>query len=164
MDKCPKCGAEVRRNTYPFSSSMVPAKEWLCGTYDKWMNGVCVGTNQSEQCLRNQLATVTAERDHLKAADNPEWDCTDCAHPAWWRGHEHTAKSMCQIINEILDGEDDGRGVANEPWESTRRRIRDMAVMAVKLAAAEQRVRELECDKARLDWLKESMEAAQAGE
>lgn len=55
--------------------------------------------------------------------DDPIYDATDGAHPAWWRGQKHTTQLLCQMINEILDGRDDGSGVANEPWESTRRRL-----------------------------------------
>jgi hypothetical protein len=58
--------------------------------------------------------------------DHPELDATDGAHPAWWRGHEHTTAVFCQEINKILDGKDDGVGVANEPWESTRRRLLEL--------------------------------------
>jgi hypothetical protein len=55
-------------------------------------------------------------------ADHPDLDATDGAHPAWWRGHDYTAKRLCQRVNEILDG-NVPHGVANEPWESTRRRL-----------------------------------------
>ena len=55
--------------------------------------------------------------------DNPELDGTDAAHPAWWRGHEHTVAAMCQKIHSLLDGKDDGSGVSNDPWESLRRRL-----------------------------------------
>jgi hypothetical protein len=37
------------------------------------------------------------------ATDNPFWDCTDGAHPAWWRGEEYGAKSMIRLINRWLD-------------------------------------------------------------
>lgn len=66
------------------------------------------------------LLAAESERDALR--DNPDADCTDAAHPAWWRGHDRTAKSLCAQINAILDGED-ASGAANEPWESTRRRL-----------------------------------------
>ncbi len=35
--------------------------------------------------------------------DNPELDCTDFAHPAWWRGNDAGVASLVQIINGILD-------------------------------------------------------------
>ena len=55
--------------------------------------------------------------------DNPAIDGTDYAHPAWWRGNDAGVVAICRMVNDILDGKDDGAGVANEPWESTRRRI-----------------------------------------
>lgn len=29
--------------------------------------------------------------------DDPEWDATEGAHPAWWRGHDHTFRQMMRI-------------------------------------------------------------------
>jgi hypothetical protein len=64
--------------------------------------------------------------------DEPAWDCTDFAHPAWWRGHQHTTAVLCQMINEILDNLEkareivEGVGVSTEPWQSTRLRIAKM--------------------------------------
>jgi hypothetical protein len=28
------------------------------------------------------------------AADDPQWDATDAAHPAWWRGNDHAFEQM----------------------------------------------------------------------
>lgn len=58
--------------------------------------------------------------------DDPAFDGTDLAHPAWWRGHDHTIAVVCQKLTEMLDGRDSGAGVANEPWEGVRRRILDL--------------------------------------
>lgn len=54
--------------------------------------------------------------------DDPEADATDFAHPAWWRGHDHTAEVFCQLVNEILDGKP-VLGVSREPWQNTRVRL-----------------------------------------
>lgn len=64
------------------------------------------------------------------SVDYPEHDATDGAHPAWWRGNDHAVFSLCQMINEILDGKDHPGGASNEPWESTRRRIRELVAKA----------------------------------
>ena len=53
-------------------------------------------------------------------------DGTDYANPAYYRGQDHCLRLMCFKINQILDGKDDGRGVSNEPWESTRRRLLEL--------------------------------------
>jgi hypothetical protein len=55
--------------------------------------------------------------------DDPELDGTPFAHPAYWRGSDHTIKVLCDKINRILDGEDVCHGVCSEPWESTRQRL-----------------------------------------
>ncbi len=65
-----------------------------------------------------------SESHRLRALDDPEFDGTDFAHPAWWRGHDDTVASMSERVSRILDGLDDGRGTANEPWQSVRTRLR----------------------------------------
>ena len=42
--------------------------------------------------------------------DNPWFDGTDYAHPAWWRGTDHGVKQTVKIVNEILDGKRKGEG------------------------------------------------------
>lgn len=70
----------------------------------------------------------------LNAKDDPEFDATDAAHPAWWRGHDHTAKAFCQHVNAILDGRDFVSGICSEPWESTRRRLASVAMKDAEIA------------------------------
>ena len=57
--------------------------------------------------------------------DNEEWDCTDFAHPAWWRGNDHGFASCVQRVNQILDGKDtDTKGVSNMPQlDKLRKRL-----------------------------------------
>lgn len=38
----------------------------------------------------------------LLVPDFPENDCTDWAHPAWWRGHDQANRMMIQKINELI--------------------------------------------------------------
>lgn len=40
--------------------------------------------------------------------DDPQWDATDAAHPAWWRGNDHGVAAVVQIINDTLDGKAPG--------------------------------------------------------
>lgn len=54
--------------------------------------------------------------------DHPEYDGTDFAHTAWWRGHKSTADLFCEKINKLLDGEETA-GACKEPWQSVRLRI-----------------------------------------
>lgn len=59
----------------------------------------------------------------LAAQDNSENDCTDYAHPAWWRGYDCATAMAIQEVTEILDGDGTLNGTCNEPWESLRRRL-----------------------------------------
>lgn len=63
--------------------------------------------------------------------DDPECDGTDAAHPAYWRGHDHAVAVLCQKVAEILDGKDDGKGIASQPWEPVRLRKKWAGVFVV---------------------------------
>jgi hypothetical protein len=52
------------------------------------------------------LARVRAEA--IKEADNPDWDSTDAAHPAWWRGNDAGVEAVVKIVGGILDGDKPG--------------------------------------------------------
>lgn len=86
---------------------------------------------------RPQEAVPTEQAERAVVGDYPDADGTDAAHPAWWRGHEHTAAVFCQKVNELLDGKDDGKGVANPPWETTRRRLLAVRAATVDLIEAD---------------------------
>jgi hypothetical protein len=78
-----------------------------------------------------ELQRLRSEIEHLR--DHPEFDCTDAAHPAWWRGQDHAVRVMCQLVTDLLDGKEVA-GVCNEPWETVRNRIAAL----VKQAASPQ--------------------------
>lgn len=55
------------------------------------------------------LARLLAELE--SRTDDPQWDATDAVHPAWWRGHDFTAKEFARIVTGWLQSEgldDDG--------------------------------------------------------
>lgn len=67
---------------------------------------------------------------------DPHWDATDFAHPAWWRGQNAMVRALCARVNAILDDPVIGeRGCAAEPWESTRRRIAELARERARVGA-----------------------------
>jgi len=70
---------------------------------------------------------MSAEYDGL---DNPEWDGTDLAHPAWWRGNDAGVESMVFRINEILDlieaGEPDKGTFSSQKLNMLRDRLYQM--------------------------------------
>ena len=40
-----------------------------------------------------------------------------------YAAYDYGCNSTMEAVNRILDGKDTGSGTANEPWESTRRRL-----------------------------------------
>jgi hypothetical protein len=82
-----------------------------------------IGTGYPHKIEPDEVFGVPMIAEERLLPDNPVWDSTDYAHPAWWRGHQHTAEEFCRLVNEILDGKDDGRGFNYQPWHDTRRRI-----------------------------------------
>lgn len=42
-------------------------------------------------------------------------------------GLDHSFLHTCSIVRDVLDGRDNGSGVASEPWESVRRRLLALA-------------------------------------
>ncbi len=64
--------------------------------------------------------------------DNPFWDCTDGAHPAWWRGQEYGCKAIVRIVNEWLDETLDEMmvGVSQPAIQALKERIHDLRTKA----------------------------------
>lgn len=58
-----------------------------------------------------------------KLANNQDLDCTDAAHPAWWRGERHATESVAQRVLLWLDGGDGGGVIGSERLEAARRKI-----------------------------------------
>jgi hypothetical protein len=54
--------------------------------------------------------------------DDPVFDATDFAHPAWWRGQDYGCEATCREVNAIIDGKEP-TGTSREPWEQTRKRL-----------------------------------------
>jgi hypothetical protein len=104
LSRAKECGKNWRRNLAEMQES---AATW----------------RERAELAEAQLAAARTEAERLKSADNPEYDATDGASPAWWRGHDHTTKVFCALVNDILDGKDDGSGANREPWASTRKRL-----------------------------------------
>jgi len=61
-------------------------------------------------------------------ADNPEFDATDGAHPAWWRGCDHGGEMTVKAINKIMDtlesGEDFAGCFGSESLENLKNRLK----------------------------------------
>ncbi len=57
-------------------------------------------------------------------ADYPDNDCTDFAHPAWWRGYDYGCSRLIWYINELLDKKvhEDG-SMGYEGMQELRKRL-----------------------------------------
>lgn len=71
------------------------------------------------------------DRVRICPSDDPETDCTDFAHPAWWRGNDHAYAMMCKELAELLDGKP-LTGSCNQPWQGVRERIADLRAKVAK--------------------------------
>ena len=47
-----------------------------------------------------EIDRLRAELGALKAADNPEFDATDGAHPAWWRAHDYVSARFKEELDK----------------------------------------------------------------
>lgn len=74
-------------------------------------------------CVAIAEKYLRGEVENAGLLDDPELDCTDGAHPAWWRGQEHAVRSTCQQLNQIMDSSGEFHGCSAEPWHSTRERL-----------------------------------------
>ena len=59
----------------------------------------------------------------IDANDDSQWDGTDAAHPAFWRGEKWSAHQFCKLVADILSGKDIGKGTMYEPLATMRRSV-----------------------------------------
>lgn len=63
--------------------------------------------------------------------DDPSWDGTDAAHPAWWRGNDAGVDGAVMVIEKVLSGEEP-RGFVNHK-RLQQLRLRVAALVSDKL-------------------------------
>ena len=80
------------------------------------------------ECVRHGCECATTEDTVI--VDNPDWDGTDYAHPAWWRGNDAGVLSFASVINEILNyieaGVDDNGAFSNDYLNKLKHRLYGM--------------------------------------
>jgi hypothetical protein len=62
--------------------------------------------NEAKEQLIDQLDEAQYERDRLRVElaqmkDDPQWDATDAAHPAWWRGQEQASREWSKRLEAM---------------------------------------------------------------
>ena len=85
--------------------------------------------------------------------DDPALDCTDGAHPAWWRGSDAGVRGACESIKKVLDTGEVSGVTASPELQGIRERVKRLMEGSVtKLEECLRRVRmekgwdvELEC-------------------
>lgn len=63
--------------------------------------------------------------------DVAEWDGTDAAHPAWWRGEEAGVRGACMRVEEALRG--NAVGVCREPLQAVRDKLGKVASLILEV-------------------------------
>ena len=60
--------------------------------------------------------------------DDPTFDKTDWAHPAWFRGCDHGINKTCNLVLEMLDGKHVGpnKFINHEKLQEIYRRINEL--------------------------------------
>lgn len=58
--------------------------------------------------------------------DNPEYDGTNAAHPAWWRGHYQGFNAVMDIIEKALNGEKPAGVIGDPRHQEIKDRIWEM--------------------------------------
>lgn len=73
--------------------------------------------------LRTLHTTALHKLEGYEKGDDTIFDATDAAHPAWWRGHDHTADVFAKKVTMWLDGEIPHPKGMREPWQGIHERI-----------------------------------------
>ena len=55
--------------------------------------------------------------------DDPEYDSTDWAHPAWWRGSLHGLHGAIRLVGDIISGKETGVGAMYEDADKLRQMV-----------------------------------------
>lgn len=61
--------------------------------------------------------------------DNPFWDATDAAHPAWWRAEEYVTKQIARQLSELVFGKEN----VTDDYRLFRDKLRTKLVMDANL-------------------------------
>lgn len=92
-----------------------------------WVSIQCGNSDLAELRYIRQQLTATFISESIPACPyDKEYDATDGACPAWWRGQDYATSIFCQRVIEILEDKDDGAGANTEPWATVRKRLLEL--------------------------------------
>ncbi|MFW6056852.1 MAG: hypothetical protein ACOC9B_06050 [Chloroflexota bacterium] len=75
------------------------------------------------QNSREEWPEVAADYVRALKADDTQWDGTDAAHPAWWRGNDAGVQGTLDRIEQVLDGKYDDVVKGVGPYFGSQRLI-----------------------------------------
>lgn len=90
-----------------------------------WLEGYGDVMSHAEKTYLRRLGSLLLGY-KTAAIDDPQWDATDAAHPAWWRGETYGAHKAAELITNILSGKETGKGAVNEPVQTMRQKVLDL--------------------------------------
>jgi hypothetical protein len=74
-----------------------------------------------------ELLELKEKVHRLEAANDPEFDGTPLAHPAFWRGQDDGVRGAVAVIRKVLDGNETGAGViSDEGLEKLKRDVMEL--------------------------------------
>ena len=107
---CPCCGVLLMPPRFPSIATTTWSDECACSDMVTCVFHLVNGgapQRPSQEAVqaraeeRHLLETARFEQKRARFAacypDDPELDATEGAHPAWWRGHDHTFRQMMRI-------------------------------------------------------------------
>ena len=113
---------------------------------------------------KNGVSVGKAVRGVMKSDkqwDDPEFDSTDWAHPAWFRGTLHGLHGAIRLVSDIVSGKETGVGAMHEDGDKLRQMVLGLKLKADSLVGERDNlVRErdsLRCDKDSLNRERDSL-------
>ncbi len=89
----------------------IPSSEVICAAIDADKTGKSIG-----KAVRSVMKSD-------KQWDDPEFDSTDWAHPAWWRGSEYGLWCAIHLVEKIINGKETGIGAMHEDGDKLRQMV-----------------------------------------
>jgi len=69
---------------------------------------------------------LMGERECNIQADDPGFDGTDFAHPAWFRGQSQAVNRLAAILNEVLDNKKEHKNFSHEGLNKLVERLKTL--------------------------------------